>query len=140
LVIAARGEFRTGIATATLFAAFVLAAGTLLTRFLRRPRLNSTGGVKAWAIELPCWTAVGGVALIVSKIHLATGYERWGALSLFFLGSTLLSSPVVFSRSTALEDRLARWPSGLTLGTLLALLAFSAFAALKFFTTPPSFI
>jgi hypothetical protein len=140
IVIATRAELRPDVGPWLRVASYLVAAVILLIRYLHAPSLRPASNARAWAIEVPCWIVVGVFLDSVSRIHLMTGLQRWGAASMLFLAASLLALPVVWLHRTSLEQRLAVWPRVSTILALAALIVLAALAMSYYLATPAQFI
>lgn len=132
VVLAARAELQP-IAAAVIAAAFVLRAGFLPARLLGKTR---SGTSMRLLLELASWVTIAALLLFISQMHLMRGVERWGTISLIFLGASALCFPLVWVRRTALEQRLTRLPRTIVITALCALLTLSGTMLYAYVTTP----
>jgi len=139
IVLGARDEL---LPTTSLIVSsvFMLSAGFLLARLVgskfRQPAHRAVLGM----IEVASWVTVAALLLFVSQIHLLRGLARWGSVSMFFLVASAICFPLVWTRPTAIEHRLARLPRALVVVALFAVLALSGITLYLFLTTPARFI
>jgi hypothetical protein len=119
---------------------FAIGATILLQRFLRSPSAEAISRNTMPLIELASWVAVGSFLFFISQIHLLRGIERWGAVSMMFLGTSVCAAPLVWLRPTALEQRLGRMPPRVIAAALCILLTLAALLLFSYLTTPARFI
>lgn len=139
LALAARAELQP-MASVILAAAYVASAGYLLLRFLRAPRANPSIGVFLRILELTSWAAVTAILTFISRMHLLRGIERWGTVSLFFLAASALCFPLVWARTTSVEQRITCLPQVAIVSMLCFVLVASTILVFLHCTTPTRFL
>ena len=73
-------------------------------------------------LEFASWAALMAILLFISEMHLMRGIERWGAVSVVFVGASALCFPLVWIRRTAIEQSVTRLLRAVILSALCALL------------------
>lgn len=107
----------------------------LLRRLVASSPAQGTAGRGLMAAEAVCWLLVGFFLLIVSGFTLLTTQERFGLFCVLLLLASVLASPWVLLRPSALVARVAQWPAQLVVaGALAAAVASIMFAVVHGFT------
>lgn len=117
----------------------ILSSAFLLWRFLSKPS-DRPSARWPWTVEALCWVALTYFAVVVSQFRLLSEIQRICGTSLLFLAAAVLWAPVVALRRTALEQRISRLPSGVSLSASVALLATSAVLSYLLFASPDRFL
>jgi len=119
---------------------FLLSSVVLFWRFLSKPKDKSTN-IRFILLEIVCWTGVIAFLGIISGFTLMTVSERIGLSSAFFLLASVGILPLILFRNTnALEQRLMRLPSGITIIALIVVLTLSGLATMTYLLGTPAFI
>ena len=113
-------------------------AGYLLYRFLSKPAQGSSSTLLLSA-EVVSWIVIAAFLVVVSGFTLLTRFERIGLSSTLFLVATLVALPGVLLRRTALQQRLRRFPDGVTLVLLLAVLVVAVVSMVIYLLRAPAF-
>ncbi|XVJ69342.1 MAG: hypothetical protein HEQ39_06585 [Rhizobacter sp.] len=112
----------------------------LMRRFLLRISAPGKAGLGFMVVELVCWLLVGVFLFIVSGFTLLTAEERMGQFCVLLLIATVLATPLVLLRPSALARRVAQWPAQLVLAcSLMAAVASIMFAVIHL-STPARFL
>lgn len=117
----------------------IVGSGYLFWLYLSAP-VEPRSRVLRYASEVISWYLVVDFLVFVSTVNLQTGFERIGSTSIIVLLSWLICLPVIWKRDTALEQRLARIPSGISMSLSLIVLMATLVVTVAYLVTPQKFI
>lgn len=112
----------------------------LLFRFL--PRIPASEVTRRWlmAIEFASWLLVGLFLIIVSGFTLLTTWERIGLFCVLLSAASVLVTPFMFLRPSALATRVAQWPAPIPLVCSVSFAGLSIVCAVIYLLTPSRFL
>ena len=138
IALGALSGFAPGFAYRTL-PPLLASVGFLLYRFLSKPRAEAADAMLI-VIEVVGWILIAAFLALVSSFNLATLFEQIGLTATFFLAASGISLLVVLLRSTAVQQRLKRFPTFAIGLLLLVLVVLAAVATGAYFLRAPAFI